>query len=131
MIVGSGRSATSSYKRSPRHGFMARMYSRLRHLLKRLMHFLKTNPVKVIMLVIMPLITGGALGGLLSRFGIRLPASLAGLAKLAGGGGGYSSFERTRVSGPLQSFGGIGGVVEGLGGMGGLGSVMSVAKMFI
>ncbi|KFY42737.1 hypothetical protein V494_02278, partial [Pseudogymnoascus sp. VKM F-4513 (FW-928)] len=93
--VGSGaRSATSSYRRSPRRGLLARTYSRLRHLLRKLIHFLKTHPLKVFMLVIMPLITGGALTGLLARFGIRLPASLDKLAKLAGvgGKGGFSSY---------------------------------------
>ncbi|OAF54505.1 hypothetical protein VC83_09035 [Pseudogymnoascus destructans] len=114
--VGSGaRSATSSYRRSPRRGLLARTYSRLRHLLRKLLHFLKTHPLKVFMLVIMPLITGGALTGLLARFGIRLPASLAKLAGLAGLTGGK---------------GGNGGGHSG-GGFEGLGGVMSVAKLFI
>ncbi|OBT85413.1 hypothetical protein VE02_04818 [Pseudogymnoascus sp. 03VT05] len=123
--VGSGtRSATSSYRRSPRRGLLARTYSRLRHLLRKLLHFLKTNPLKVFMLVIMPLITGGALTGLLARFGIRLPAGLAKLAGLAGGKGG-SSFERVSGRGGLEALGGMGGMMDGLGG------VMKVAKLFI
>ena len=81
------------------------------------------------MLVIMPLVTGGALSGLLSRFGIRLPG---GLQRMFGGGAtgigrgrdGGMQFERSsyRSEGPL---GGMGG------GLGGLGGAMSLAKMFM
>lgn len=127
MSVGSGaRSATSSYRRSPRRGLLARTYSRLRHLLRKLIHFLKTHPLKVFMLVIMPLITGGALTGLLARFGLRLPAGLGKLAKLAGvSGGGSKGHERSGGMGGLEALGGMGGMMDGLGG------VMSVAKLFI
>ncbi|OBT98872.1 hypothetical protein VE01_03326 [Pseudogymnoascus verrucosus] len=122
--VGSGaRSATSSYRRSPRRGLLSRTYSRLRHLLRKLLHFLKTHPLKVFMLVIMPLITGGALTGLLARFGIRLPAGLGKLAKMAGVGGGGGGVKGGR--GGLEALGGVGGMMDGLGG------VMSVAKLFI
>lgn len=88
------------------------------------------------MLVIMPLITGGALTGLLARFGIRLPG---GLEKMFGGGtgGGYGvgrgaggglQFERSRVEGPLGALGGLGNLAAGMGGVGG---AMNIAKMFM
>lgn len=87
---------------------------------------MKKNPLKVFMLVIMPLLTGGALTKLLSRFGIRLPP---GLDKMFGGRGGRSvEFERTKVEGPLAALGNLGSLAGGLGGLGGLGSV---AKMFL
>ena len=96
------------------------------------------------MLVIMPLITGGALTGLLHKFGIRLPA---GMEKLFGGnqvnggergvsgGKRESVYERTRIRGE-RSAGGA--ALEGLGtmaslanNMGGVSSAMSLAKMFM
>lgn len=96
---------------------------------------MKRNPVKVFVLVIMPLITGGALSGLLSRFGIRIPG---GLQKMFGGGAGMGrgrdggmQFERSsyKSEGPLG--GGLGGIGSALGGMGGIGGAMRMAKMFM
>ncbi|RWA09737.1 hypothetical protein EKO27_g5368 [Xylaria grammica] len=85
-----GRSP-SYYKRSPRANFMTRAYKKLRRLLRDLMYWAKRHPVKVFMLVIMPLITGGALTALLARFGLRLPATIQRMlgvaAKTAGGTG--------------------------------------------
>lgn len=88
------------------------------------------------MLVIMPLITGGALTGLLAKFGIRLPG---GLEKLFGGHGhsggtsygvgrgydGSMQFERSHVEGPMGALGGLAGV------MGGAGGALNIAKMFM
>ena len=60
-------------------------------MVRELIEFVKRNPVKVVMLVL-PLVTGGALAGLLKRLGVRLPAGLVGLmggaGKKDGGGGG-------------------------------------------
>ena len=136
---GGHRSSSSAYKRSPRGGYLKRIYSQLRRLLRDLMYYMKKHPMKVFMLVIMPLITGGALTGLLARFGIRLPG---GLEKMFGGkpggmGGGIGrdgrggmQWERTHVEGH-----GGPGALEGLGkvvgGMGGIGGAMSLAKMFM
>ena len=97
--------------------------------------------MKVFVLVIMPLITGGALTGLLAKFGIRLPG---GLDRMFGGGGmggssfggttigrghgGGLQFERSKVEGPLGALGGLGGLG---GGMGAVGGAMNLAKMFM
>jgi len=70
--------------------------------------------MKMFMLVVMPLITGGALTKVLGTMGIRLPAGLAGMGGALGGG---------RAAG-----GGIGGAMEGVGGLEG---VMKIAKMFM
>ncbi|KAI1757183.1 hypothetical protein F4782DRAFT_525945 [Xylaria castorea] len=82
----------SYYKRSPRANFMTRTYKKLKRLLRDLVYWAKRHPVKVFMLVIMPLVTGGALTALLARFGLRLPAGIQRMmglaAKTAGGGGG-------------------------------------------
>ncbi|TVY33129.1 hypothetical protein LSUB1_G007585 [Lachnellula subtilissima] len=129
-----GHRSSSYYKRSPRGGFIKRVYSRLRRLLRDLLYYMKRNPIKVFVLVIMPLVTGGALSGLLGRFGIRLPG---GLEKMFGGGAGIgrgreggTQFERSsyRSEGPL---GGMGGIGSAMGGLGGLGGAMSLAKMFM
>jgi hypothetical protein len=122
ISIGFGR-PSSYYKRSPREGYLRRIFHRLRKLLRDLLHFMKKNPLKVFMLVIMPLITGGALTTLLARFGIRLPA---GLEKMFGGRGGRGmEFQRTSVEGPLAAIGGLSSLAGGLGG------VANVAKMFM
>lgn len=90
---------------------------------------MKRHPLKVFMLVIMPLITGGALTGLLRQFGIRLPHGVERMFGAMGGMGGMGEgigrgrngelqFERERYEGPL-------------GAMGGASGLMSVAKMFL
>lgn len=131
---GGGHRSSSYYKRSPRGGYIKRVYSRLRRLLRDLLYYMKRNPIKVFVLVIMPLVTGGALSGLLGRFGIRLPG---GLEKMFGGGAGIGrgreggmQYERSsyRGEGPL---GGMGGIGSAMGGLGGIGGAMSLAKMFM
>jgi hypothetical protein len=78
------------------------------------------------MLVIMPLLTSGALVGLLSKFGVRLPGGLDRMLRGMGGGqGGSLHMERESYEGPL---GGVGNV---MGAMGGASGIMNVAKMFM
>ncbi|QUC19756.1 uncharacterized protein UV8b_03997 [Ustilaginoidea virens] len=74
---------SSYYKRSPRRGFMRRSYKRLRRLVRDLVHYAKRHPWKVLLLVVVPLLTTGVLGGLLARFGLRIPPVLERLAGLA------------------------------------------------
>ena len=71
------------------------------------------------MLVVMPLITGGALANVLKQFGIRLPAGLSSMMGAYGGGrGGFggSSF------GGRSDYGGEGG---------GMRNLIKMAQMFI
>jgi hypothetical protein len=119
------------------------MYTKLRRLLRDLIYYMKKHPMKVFILVIMPLITGGALTGLLAKFGLRLPAGIEKMFGAAGGGGmgvgrgagGHMQFERTKVEGPLGAMGGLGNLAGGVGsvvgGMGGIGGAVSLAKMFM
>ncbi|KAK3310717.1 uncharacterized protein B0T15DRAFT_46744 [Chaetomium strumarium] len=82
-------SGPSYYRRSPRPGFVSRMFKKLKRLLRDLVYYAKRHPMKVFMLVLMPLLTGGALTALLARFGLRLPPFLErmlGLAARAGAG---------------------------------------------
>ncbi|KAK0731068.1 hypothetical protein B0H67DRAFT_548892 [Lasiosphaeris hirsuta] len=74
--AGGASHSPSYYKRSPRPNFVSRVLRRLKRLLRDLVYYAKRHPLKVFMLVIMPLITGGALTALLARFGLRLPPSL-------------------------------------------------------
>ncbi|KJZ76721.1 hypothetical protein HIM_04057 [Hirsutella minnesotensis 3608] len=71
-----GGRSSSYYKRSPRQGFVQRAYRQLKRLLRDLVHYAKRHPWKVFLLVIMPLVTGGALTALLARFGLRMPLAL-------------------------------------------------------
>lgn len=70
------RASTSSYRRSPRSNFLTRAYKQLKRLLRDLVYYAKRHPIKVFTLVVLPLITGGALTALLARFGLRLPPSI-------------------------------------------------------
>lgn len=79
----------SYYKRSPREGFLQRCLKQLKRLLRDLQHYAKRHPWKVFFLVIVPLVTGGALTALLARFGLRIPPSIErmlGVAKRAATG---------------------------------------------
>ncbi|PHH68363.1 hypothetical protein CDD80_7580 [Ophiocordyceps camponoti-rufipedis] len=62
---------------------MQRAYRRLRRLLRDLVRYAKRHPWKVFLLVIMPLVTGGALSALLARFGLRMPPHLERLLGIA------------------------------------------------
>lgn len=90
---------------------MQRTYKQLKRLLRDLVYYAKKHPMKVFMLVIMPLITGGALTALLARFGLRLPPGLERMLGLAA----------KTASG--DSIGLMGEAVRMASGMGGSGSV--------
>lgn len=91
--------------------------------------------MKVFFLVIMPLITGGALTKLLSTVGIRLPPQLE---RMIGSNmnRGYSNSERYYARGGARDFAG-GTSMPGMdgGGLGALGSsaagLLSIAKNFM
>lgn len=147
-----GSSRPSYYKRSPRQGFMARAYKKVKRLFRDLVHYAKRHPWKVFFLVIMPLVTTGALGALLARFGLRIPAGLErmlGMASRAASGDGFGlARDAMRMAG---EFGGSASGVrvergrdsDGMswekrdafsssgGGDGWGDSIMGVAKMFI
>ncbi|KAK6865208.1 hypothetical protein PG990_005350 [Apiospora arundinis] len=106
---GLGRSS-SYYKRQPRNNFVQRMYKKLKRLLRDLVYYAKRHPMKVFMLVIMPLITGGALTALLARFGLQLPPGIERMLGIAA----------KTASG--DSFGLMGEAVRMAGGMGSSGS---------
>lgn len=135
------------------------MYRQLKRLLRDLVHYAKRHPMKVFMLVIAPLITGGALTALLARFGLGLPPGLERMmgigAKAMSGDGIGLVGEAVRMAGGLGAGGGkvslergadglgrswekkswekdlgFGGDDGGGGGWGALSSVAGMAKMF-
>ncbi|KAL2176046.1 uncharacterized protein P884DRAFT_330848 [Thermothelomyces heterothallicus CBS 202.75] len=113
-------SSSSYYKRSPRPGFTARLVRKLRRLLRDLLYYAKRHPVKVFTLVLMPLVTGGALTALLARFGLRLPPFLErmlGVAARAAGAGAAG-----------DSLGLVGEAVRMVSGAGGSSGPRGVAK---
>ena len=59
----------SNSRARPRDGLVAKM----RRWLRDLIHYMKKHPMKVFFLVIMPLITGGALTKILATVGVKLP----------------------------------------------------------
>jgi len=93
------------------------MLHRIRRLFRDIMYYARKHPMKVFLLVIMPLITGGVLQKILGVVGIRLPKNMV---------GGISAGERgglKDVAGMMGAGGGgIGGSVNGL---------VSLAKMFV
>lgn len=105
---------------------------------------MRRHPFKVFVLVIMPLLTGGALTKILAQFGVRLPK---GLEELVGGGGGArrgggvggGGSERYYARGGARDFGSgsnlsgmMGGGAGGIGGMAdNVQGMLKVAKMFM
>ena len=63
-------------------------------------------------MLLLPLLTGGALAGVLAKFGIRIPAGLANMVQ--GGAGGRHEYGRR----------------SDVGGGGGIQNLMKVAQMF-
>lgn len=129
-----GSSRRNSYgsgsRARPRSGLVAK----IRKWLRDLYYYMKKHPMKVFFLVIMPLITGGALTKMLSTVGIRLPPSLQ---KFVGSNmnRGYGQSERFYARGGARDFEG-GSNLPGMGpGMGGLGEsamgLMNIAKAFV
>ena len=105
-------SSSHSSRARPRGGYINRILSQIKRYLRRLYDYARKHPGKFIMLLL-PLLTGGALAGVLAKFGIRLPAGLANL--VPGGAGGRN---------------GYGGRSE-LGGGGGVQNLMKIAQMFV
>ncbi|GAD96352.1 hypothetical protein PVAR5_5005 [Paecilomyces variotii No. 5] len=99
--------SSSSRRARPRSGFIQRMIHSIKRLFRDIYHYARRNPIKVFLLVIVPLLTSGVLAKLLAVVGIRLPSNLAGPPR-----GGYGG----------NSPPGLGDSVN---------SLMNIAKMFV
>ncbi|KIW30278.1 uncharacterized protein PV07_06033 [Cladophialophora immunda] len=122
---GSSSRRGHSSRARPRSGFI----NRIRRFLREIYHWMRRNPIRTFVLVILPLITGGALSKLLGTVGIRLPA---GLQRMMGGREMSQTTERFYARGGARDFGG-GSALPGMGGGIGnsIGALAGIAKMFI
>ncbi|KAB8230676.1 hypothetical protein ETB97_003053 [Aspergillus alliaceus] len=105
-----GRSSPSAYSSSsrrarPRSGFVQKVVHIIKRLLRDIYKYAREHPIKVLLLVLIPLLTSGVLQKLFAMIGIRLPKNIF------GGQGGQSRE------------GGKDGIMENLS------SLMSIAKM--
>jgi hypothetical protein len=130
-------SSSSYYRRRPRDGYISRLVEKFRHLLRELWYYIRRNPLKVLMLVV-PLVSGGALAAVARQFGVKVPDILAG----GGGGGGMGGFGREFGGKESGYYGSSGYGREGShsgrsnseGGFGGgetLSTMMNIAKAFV
>ena len=128
---GSG-GGSSSYRRRPRDGYIQYLLHKLKRLVQDLYTYARRHPVKAFFAVVVPLLSaGGAIGGILRQFGVRLPMGLEGLM----GGGGLGAANR-HYSGGYYGSRGYDGYArsEGVGVgdmMGGVGSVIKLAQAFM
>ena len=117
----------SSSRARPRSGLI----EKTRRFLRKVYDYMRRHPLKVFMLVIMPLLTSGALVTLLSRIGIRLPRNIESMFGSAGSRG-IGAGGRYFARGGARDFGG-GTALPGMGG--GIGQsvsgVMKLAQMFM
>ncbi|KAK3990339.1 hypothetical protein QBC44DRAFT_325523 [Cladorrhinum sp. PSN332] len=103
----------SYYKRSPRPNFVARLLKKLRRLIRDLVYYAKRHPLKVFMLVIMPLVSGGLLTALLAKVGIRLPKFVERMISIATKAGTGDSVGLAReAAGMVKGTGGVGALVR-------------------
>ncbi|CAG7926629.1 unnamed protein product [Penicillium olsonii] len=65
--------SSSSRRARPREGFVQRMIRDIKRLFRDIYRYMRRNPMKVFMMVIVPLLTSGVLPKLLGFIGIRLP----------------------------------------------------------
>ncbi|KAJ5760103.1 hypothetical protein N7520_007259 [Penicillium odoratum] len=87
--------SSSSRRVRPREGFMQRLIRSIKKLFRDIYRYAREHPLKVFMLVILPLLTSGVLPKLLAMIGIRLPhgvmGALGGSSAGARGMGGMES----------------------------------------
>jgi hypothetical protein len=82
-------------------------------------------------MVVMPLISGGALAAVGKQFGVRVPDFLAG--RSGGGGGGFGGMGdlAKEMGGGYYGSHGYGGREGGGGGGDAFGSLLNIAKAFV
>ena len=100
-------SSSSSRRARPRSGFVQKVVHIIKRLLRDIYKYAREHPIKVLLLVLIPLLTSGVLQKLFAMIGIRLPKNIF------GGQGGQSRD------------GGKKGIMEHLN------SFMSIAKMIM
>lgn len=87
-------SSSSSRRARPRSGFIQRIIRYIRRLFRDISNYARRHPIKVLMLVVVPLITSGVLVKLFGMIGIHLPKHIFGgssSSRSGGEGGGMAS----------------------------------------
>ena len=110
--------STSRYRRRPRDGYFERILYKTKGYIRNFYNYARRHPARVFMLVVMPLITSGALTILLKKLGIRLPPGISRMISSFGEG---RKEYRDRKPGELSD----------LAGGGGIQGIMRIAQMFI
>ncbi|KAJ5585299.1 uncharacterized protein N7459_005099 [Penicillium hispanicum] len=105
--------SSSSRRARPREGFVQRMVRAIKRLFRDIYRYAREHPIKVFLLVILPLLTSGVLPKLLAMIGLRLPHGIA--SALGGGASGARG---------MGEMGGGKGLSESVNGL------VSLAKMF-
>ncbi|EOD45234.1 hypothetical protein GTA08_BOTSDO02751 [Neofusicoccum parvum] len=125
----SSHSHSSYYKRRPRDGYINRLLYKIKQLLRELYIYARRHPMKLFFMVVMPLLSSGALHGVLRQFGVSLPRALNSAL-----GGSYDSYGSRSFSGGYYGSSGYGNDYgrgsEGLN-LGSLMSLASLAKHFV
>ncbi|BCS24710.1 uncharacterized protein APUU_41154A [Aspergillus puulaauensis] len=91
--VFSSFSSSSSRRARPRSGFIQRVIRYIRRLFRDISNYAQRHPMKVLLLVVVPLITSGVLVKLFAMIGIHLPKHIFGgesSARSGGDGGGVA-----------------------------------------
>ncbi|KAL3489154.1 hypothetical protein BJX62DRAFT_163574 [Aspergillus germanicus] len=87
-------SSSSSRRARPRSGFIQRIVRYIKRLFRDISSYARRHPMKVFMLVVLPLITSGVLYKLFAMIGIRLPKNIfggsSGSSSRSGGDGGMA-----------------------------------------
>ncbi|PYH40060.1 uncharacterized protein BP01DRAFT_235093 [Aspergillus saccharolyticus JOP 1030-1] len=83
-------SSSSSRRARPREGFVARIIHIIRRIFRDAWNYARDHPIKVLMLLVIPLLTTGVVQKLLGMIGIRLPKNLTGGSGARPGGFGFS-----------------------------------------
>lgn len=98
--------SSSSRRARPRAGFVQRIIYHIKKLFRDIYRHARRHPVKVFLLVIVPLLTSGALPKLLAMIGLHLPKGLGGSFAHSLGSGGPRLAE-AGSSGLGESFSGL------------------------
>lgn len=98
-----------------------------------LYRYARRHPIKAFFAVVVPLISaGGAIGGILRQFGVRLPMGLEGMIGGMGGASRYSGgYYGSRGYDGYDGYSGRSGGLDAGEIMGSMGSVIKLAQAFM
>ncbi|KAJ6092926.1 hypothetical protein N7486_008215 [Penicillium sp. IBT 16267x] len=95
--------SSSSRRARPREGFVQRMIRSIKKLFRDIYRYAREHPMKVLMLVVLPLLTSGVLPKLLAMIGIQLPHGVLGALGGSSGARGMGGMESKGLSESVNS----------------------------